>query len=173
MNSSSNVLEELYKKYRKNIFAYFFSKTYNTHISDELTQEVFLKAFKALPTYKFKASFKNWLYVIAKNVYINWSKKESKYDNVPIDNDLSNKLVSLKGNPEEVIDIKEKEEFYEHILSKLKDEYRTIIVLRDFKGLSYEEISILLNWNLSKVKVTLYRARIKFKMYLKKEGDSL
>ncbi|EDS78571.1 RNA polymerase sigma factor YlaC [Clostridium botulinum C str. Eklund] len=170
MNNSSSVLEELYKKYRKNIFSYFFSKTYNTHISDELTQEVFLKA---LPTYKFKASFKNWLYVIAKNVYINWSKKESKYDNVPIDNELSNTLVSLNGNPEEVVDIKEKEELYEHILLKLKDEYRTIIVLRDFKGLSYEEISILLKWNLSKVKVTLYRARIKFRMYLKKEGDSL
>ena len=82
-------------------------------------------------------------------------------------------LIAIDGNPEVIVENKENSEEVLRILYKLKEEYRTVLILCELNELSYDEIAKTLNWSLSKVKTTIYRARIQFKIYFEKEGDLL
>ena len=171
MKDQVKTLEDIYIKYRSEIYNYLYYQTTNTHISEELCQEVFLKAFKGLASYEGRSSIKTWLYCIAHNVYVSWYRREVKIEFLPLEKDLVNSLKALDGNPEVAVESKENTNEVIAILYKLKEEYRTVLILCELHDLSYEEISTTLNWSLSKVKTTLYRARIQFKTLFEKEGD--
>ena len=171
MKEQVKTLEDIYKKHRVDIYNYLYYQTTNCHVSEELCQEVFLKAFKALGSYEGRSSIKTWLYSIAHNVYVSWYRKEIKIKNVPMEQHMVNSLMAIDGNPEAIIENKENSEEVIKMLYKLKDEYRTVLILCELNELSYEEIANTLNWTLSKVKITIYRARIQFKTFFKKEGE--
>jgi RNA polymerase sigma-70 factor (ECF subfamily) len=173
MKEQVKTLEDIYKKHRVDIYNYLYYQTTNCHVSEELCQEVFLKAFKALGSYEGRSSIKTWLYSIAHNVYVSWYRKEIKIQSVPMEQHIINALMAIDGNPETIIENKENSEEVIRMLYKLKDEYRTVLILCELNELSYEEISTTLNWTLSKVKITIYRARIQFKTFFKKEGELL
>jgi RNA polymerase sigma-70 factor (ECF subfamily) len=173
MEKHLNTLEDIYNKQRVDIYNYLYYQTTNCHVSEELCQEVFLKAFKALNSYEGRSSIKTWLYSIAHNVYVSWYRKEIKTNSVPMEQNIINSLVAIDGNPEVIVESKENSEKVTRILYKLKAEYRTVLILCELNELSYEEIANTLNWSLSKVKTTIYRARIQFKTFFEKEGDLL
>ncbi|MGH4126056.1 MAG: RNA polymerase sigma factor [Clostridium sp.] len=173
MKEKLKTLEDIYKKHRVDIYKYLYYQTTNYHVSEELCQEVFLKAFKSLNSYEGRSSIKTWLYSIAHNVYVSWYRKEIKIESVPMEQNIISSLVAIDGNPEAIIENKEKSEGVIRILYKLKDEYRTVLILCELNELSYVEIASTLNWSLSKVKITIYRARIQFKTIFEKEGDLL
>jgi len=166
-------LEDIYKKHRADIYKYLYYQTTNCHVSEELCQEVFLKAFKALNSYEGRSSIKTWLYSIAHNVYVSWYRKEIKSEIVPMQQSIINSLVAIDGNPESIVEKKENSEEVIRTLYKLKEEYRTVLILCELNELSYVEISKTLNWSLAKVKTTIYRARIQFKTFFEKEGEVL
>ncbi|MBU3127230.1 RNA polymerase sigma factor [Clostridium tagluense] len=173
MKEQVKTLEDIYKKHRVDIYKYLYYQTTNCHVSEELCQEVFLKAFKGLSSYEGRSSIKTWIYSIAHNVYVSWYRKEIKIESVPLEQNIISSLVAIDGNPEAIIENKENTEQVTKILYKLKEEYRTVLILCELNELSYEEIANTLNWNLSKVKITIYRARIQFKTFFEKEGDLL
>lgn len=173
MMEQVKTLEDIYKKHRLDIYKYLYYQTTNCHVSEELCQEVFLKAFKSLNAYEGRSSIKTWLYSIAHNVYVSWYRKEIKTQSVPMQENIISSLVAVDGNPEVIVENKENSEEVMRILYKLKEEYRTVLILCELNELSYEEIANTLNWSLSKVKITIYRARIRFKTFFKKEGELL
>jgi RNA polymerase sigma-70 factor, ECF subfamily len=168
-----NNIEELYEKYKPHIYTYLYYQTGSKHSAEELCQEVFLRAFKSLSAYRGDCSVKTWLYTIARNLHSTWYKREAKYEMVAMDNVDEAELLSEIGLPEEVAEKREKRERVRRILNLLKEEYRSVLILCDVMEFSYGEIAGLMNWNLSKVKITIYRARIQFKTLFESEGDNI
>jgi len=162
---------DIYIKYKSSIYSYLYYQTGNKAIAEELCQEVFLKAFKALASFQGKASIKTWLHSIAHNTYVTWYRREIKYEMIPLDNKEVNLLRSYDHQPEIAIEKLESNNEIVKVLNSLKEEHRNVLILSELQELSYEEIGNTLNWNLSKVKSTLYRARIQFKLNYEKAGD--
>lgn len=162
---------DIYINYKSSIYSYLYYQTGNKAIAEELCQEVFLKAFKALASFQGKASIKTWLHSIAHNTYVTWYRREIKYEMIPLDNKEVNLLRSYDHQPEIAIEKLENNNEIVKVLNSLKEEHRNVLILSELQELSYEEIGNTLNWNLSKVKSTLYRARIQFKLNYEKAGD--
>lgn len=171
MKESVKEIGDIYIKYKSSIYSYLYYQTGNKAIAEELCQEVFLKAFKALASFQGKASIKTWLHSIAHNTYVTWYRREIKYEMIPLDNKEVNLLRSYDHQPEIAIEKLENNNEIVKVLNSLKEEHRNVLILSELQELSYEEIGNTLNWNLSKVKSTLYRARIQFKLNYEKAGD--
>jgi RNA polymerase sigma-70 factor (ECF subfamily) len=172
MKGNVEKLEDIYIKYKGVIYAYLFYQTGNRAIAEELCQEVFLRAFKALGSFEGKSSVKTWLHSIAHNLYVTWYKREIKYTMVPLDNEDLNLLRSNDGQPERAMEISESNKEIMKMLNSLKEEYRNVLILSELQELSYEEIGNTLKWNFSKVKSTLYRARIQVRLKYQKAGGN-
>jgi RNA polymerase sigma-70 factor (ECF subfamily) len=171
MKESVKEIGDIYIKYKSSIYSYLYYQTGNKAIAEELCQEVFLKAFKALASFQGKASIKTWLHSIAHNTYVTWYRREIKYEMIPLDNKEVNLLRSYDHQPEIAIEKLESNNEIVKVLNSLKEEQRNVLILSELQELSYEEIGNTLNWTLSKVKSTLYRARIQFKLNYEKAGD--
>ncbi len=164
-------LEEIYITYKSYIYSYFLNQTSNPQVSEELCQEVFLKAFNGFAGFKGKSSIKTWLYRIAHNEYVSWYRKEKNYQWAYIERmEELNVLVEHKSPLDQVMRLEERQRILK-VLWQMQEEYRSALILSDLHQLSYNEISNVLEWSLSKVKITIYRGRIKFKQLYEKAGD--
>lgn len=157
-------LEELYRDIKDNLYKYLMKLSGDSHIAEEIVQETFCRALEHMLIDKRELS-NAWFYTVAKHLYFDYIKKQKKviYD-VDFDKEADDGGSELDSNlikADEAVVIKK-------VLSELKDNYREILELREFKQLSYEEISKITGMNLLKVKVTLYRARSKFRELYKK-----
>jgi RNA polymerase sigma-70 factor, ECF subfamily len=161
----SDIREEIYLKYKANLYSYFYGSTLNTHISEELTGDTFLKAFKYFSSFKGEASMKTWLFKIARNILINYINKEKK---LPAAGELDD---NITDNRDDYKTVDEKDKIRK-VLFSLKEEDRTVIVLKDMYGLPYGEIGKVMNINEGQVKTRLFRARKRFKdLYFHKEQE--
>jgi RNA polymerase sigma-70 factor (ECF subfamily) len=171
MKENIETIEDIYIKYKAQIYAYLYYRTGNSAISEELCQEVFLKAFKAFSSFQGMSSVKTWLYSIAHNVYVSWYRRESKYEMIPLEKSQIEYFESLEGQPELAVEKMETSKSVMEVLNGLKEDFRNVLILSELQELSYEEIGNTLNWSLSKVKSTLYRARIQFRINFEKVGE--
>lgn len=160
-------------KYKNKVFGIIYSFCGQTCDCEDIAQNVFIKIFKALPKFKFESEFSTWMYRIVINEAITVSKK-NKHDIVPLninnseDEEKSNIIDFLKSedNTEESLIQKEIQENLHKALAQLKDNYRTVLVLRDIEDYSYEEIAKILNVSNDNVKIWIFRARTKLKEIL-------
>jgi len=134
--------------------------------ADDLTLEAFGKAFKSLAQYTPDYAFSTWLFRIATNNCIDFIRKK-RAKTVSIDNLYTNvdgeevgiNIPSETLDPEEKIIEKQKILMMREVVSRLKPHYRTLVELRYFDELSYEEIAAKLDLPLGTVKAKLFRAR--------------
>ena len=154
----SDLLGQIYNSYKKPIYNYFYRLTFNTHISEELTQDTFLRAFKYLNTFNNTASIKTWLFKIARNVYLTFIKKASgiREEAMPESQVIDQKDDYTNTDRRMLIDI---------VMTKLAEEERTLIVLRDINGFNYAEISDIMGYTEGQVKIRLHRARKRFRSF--------
>lgn len=154
MGLEENALEELYHQYRPMIYRYLLLMTKCKEEAEDLTQEVFIKAYRGLPHYRGESSYKTWLYAIARNVLIDQYRKKRAASGLldwPLPD--QNPLV-----PEDVLDRKEEAKMLRSAIMELPFPYREIIIFRKIKGYSIAETANLLGFPEVKVKVTLHRA---------------
>lgn len=164
-------IEDIYNKFHKQIFRYFYHLTYDSEQAGELTQETFYQVIISIPRFKGNSKLSTWIYSIARNTYLKKIKKESKYL-LTEEKDLHNLIPpDSTHNPELVLEQQQSKEKIRKVFSKLSENYASILILRDKNGLSYREISEITGMSDSSVKVTLFRARQRFKeIYLQYEG---
>jgi RNA polymerase sigma-70 factor (ECF subfamily) len=143
------------------IYSYFLRSNLNPHISEELTQDTFLKAFRYFSNFRGESSVKTWLFKIARNTYLNYIKKDVKNECID-DYDFFSPSDEYSRSNEKLIIRK--------ILYRLSEEERTLIVLRDINDFSYSEIAGILDFTESKVKIAIHRARKKFREYYELEA---
>ena len=164
----SKALEELIRRVQKNIFTMFSYLTAKRQDISDLTQEALLKMARNIGSLKDVKNFKSWLNQIVTNIFYDYIKKHAKDKNLDIDND---KLLEIKDKigcePGEKCLFSEMEKLIKAALLSLPENLRIVIVLREYEGLSYEDISKITNTNLGTVKYRISRARIKLQEELK------
>lgn len=157
---------ELVSRYRESVFYMLLKMVNNKDDAEDLTIEAFGKAFKRLHQYTPNFAFSTWLFKIATNNCVDFLRKKRK-DTLSIDrtfeDDEGGEMVmdirSEMPDPEEKVMKKQKLLMLRDIVDKLKPRYRTLIELRYFEELSYEEIAQRLDLPLGTVKAQLFRAR--------------
>lgn len=164
--------ELLIKKYQRRIFHLIYRITQDPAVVEPIAQEVFLKAYRSISSFRGSSRFYTWLYRIAVNTSLSHIKKESVVENRErtIEYDLHASTLqsdSMKtDDPEEVL---MRKEFFKHLLNSLRhlpEELRTAVVLREFSGMNYEEISEIMEIPLGTVRSRIFRARARLREML-------
>ena len=138
-----------------------YKKTNDKNLAEEFSVETFAKAFDNLDSYNEKFTFKSWLFTIAKNHQIDQFRKTSNINkNTSNINDPSNsELMSLSLNPEDQLVTSQNIEAILRHIKSLKKDYRIILKLKYFEGMSYKEMEKELNLPINTLKVKLFRAK--------------
>ena len=167
-NTDVQALEELVKRIQKSVFAMFSYLVDKRQDIADLTQEALIKMAKNIDTLKEPKLFKAWLNQIVTNVFYDYVKKSSKDKNLELDN---NKLLEIKDKigcePGEKCLFAEMEKLIKSAILTLPDNLRIVIVLREYEGLSYEDISKITNTTIGTVKSRISRARLRLQQELK------
>jgi RNA polymerase sigma-70 factor (ECF subfamily) len=162
-----DVYRFLVERYQERIRNLLFSIFHDRNFIDDLAQEVFIKAYQALPNFRFEASFYTWLYRIAVNKSRDELRKKKlrrffSFQNLDegIEQDLQG-LLSVQ--PEN----RDTQELIGLGLQVLSEKFRTAIILKDIDGLSYEEIADIMQCKIGTVKSRISRARAMLRKALK------
>jgi len=172
--SCEQIINELIEKYNTMVFNLIYKITTNYDDALELTQETFLKAFQALPGFRFESSMKTWIYKIAVNVALNY-KRKTKLFHKKEDPLLDASLKDKDHSPEENASQGQMRDRILHAFDELPPDMKAMVLLREIEELTYEEIAQVLSLPIGTVKSRLARARC----YLKKSlstyyrGDKL
>lgn len=128
--------------------------------AQDTTQDVFLSVWQNIHKFQFRSRFSTWLYKIVKNKCLNVIDQKKRRKTDPMEIDDTQPWVPLDPvTPEQEVLRNEQKEILHAALGKLKESYRTILVLRELRELSYEEIAEILNCTLGRVKSRLHEAR--------------
>ena len=155
----------LVDKYKKPVLNLIYRYMGDAADSEDLAQEAFLRAFKALPSFEARAKFFTWLYRITVNLAIRARKKKSALKFQSIENKMqegSSEVISAAlstDSPEVETERNELKRQVQLAINALPDDYRMIVILSRYHDLSYEEISEVLNLTLAAVKSRLHRAK--------------
>jgi len=130
----------------------------NPHEAEDLSQEVFIRAWKALPNFRSESSFRTWLYRIVMNLCFDRLPK-LKQELLAIDIDETIELPFDIISPEGKILSKELERKLHKAIGELPDSYRLLITLRHVQEMSYAEIAEVTMQPLGTIKTGIFRAR--------------
>ena len=178
MEQKENLIEkhpddfkDLYDRYINKINDYLLRMSGDPLLAEELTQETFYRAFTKLRSFK-GDKVGAWLFRIAHNLYIDEYRHRTR-----LVGDEPLEVIPLGSPmelPEKYLESLETQKRVQNVLQKLPENYRSMLLLRDHLGLSYEDIAETTGKSITTVKVTLCRARAKFReLYTaldKKEG---
>jgi RNA polymerase sigma-70 factor (ECF subfamily) len=170
LDGDAYAFEQLVERYQQKVFNIAFRMSGNHEDALDLSQESFLRAYRALHRFKGQSAFSTWLFRIVNNTCIDALRKRKRQPLVVMSTDSS--IETEEGeyqiefpapegeNPEEQTLNKELREQVQLALSRLSEEHRLALVLRDIEGYSYEEIAELLELNIGTVKSRINRARV-------------
>jgi len=160
LNGNKELYSLLVEKYMEKIRNLIFNITNNIFIVDDLTQEVFIKAYEALPQFQFRSGFYTWIYRIALNKCKDHIRKKKLKYYFPI---LSmNKLSSDIEDNNNIYSKIDDNLLIQEALNRLKYDFKEILILKEIENLTYQEISEILNCEIGTVKSKLARARASF-----------
>ncbi|MCI0539682.1 MAG: sigma-70 family RNA polymerase sigma factor [Verrucomicrobiales bacterium] len=165
--------DELVQQYQERIYATIYHMTANHEDANDLAQEAFIKAFRALKSFKGDSSFFTWVYRIAVNKTINFLKQRKKRQQMSL-NDLDFNaehdadLVALisEKTPRRELNLTELQGRLNEALQKLSETHRLVVTLHDIQGLSHDEISKIMDCNTGTVRSRLFYARQQLQAYL-------
>lgn len=160
-------MEELIKRVQKHIYAMFYHLIDKKEDISDLTQEALLKMAKTLSQLKDIKSFKSWLNKIITNLYYDYARKNpNKF--IELDDEKFNEIKDKLGcEPGEKCLFSEMEKLVRSALMTLPKDLRITLILREYEGLSYEDIAKITQTALGTVKSRISRARIKLQNELK------
>jgi RNA polymerase sigma-70 factor (ECF subfamily) len=155
----------LVRKYQHRVLKLVSRFVNDTAEAEDVAQEAFLKAYRALPAFRGDSAFYTWLYRIAintaKNALVSNRRRPVDFDLDLQDPEQHDRQAMLKDadTPEGVLLTDEIREVVEQALEQLPDDLRTAIVLRELEGLSYEEIAEAMDCPVGTVRSRIFRAR--------------
>lgn len=172
----SKAFSALLNEYLSMIYNIAYRMTGNPDDASDMTQEVMIKLFKNLDSFNQKSKFSTWVYRVATNTCLDELKKIRRKQTLSLDAEyetddgsVSFEQEDLSPTPDEQAETNELKDIVARAITRLGEEHRAVIVLRDIKGLSYGEIAEILNCSDGTVKSRLSRARAKLKEILEKD----
>jgi len=178
-NGRPGAFETLVKRYEKKVFHLAYGFVQDSAAADDLAQEVFVKAYLALPKFKGKSEFGTWLYRIAVNHVKDHLRKVARRREVSLEEFRDFPFAADDGiKARELQQAEERrKKAVLRVLETLPPKYRVILTLRDVEGLSYEEITRILKISPGTVDSRLFRARRMLRQrmspHLDEEGGGL
>ncbi len=161
-----HAFDELVERYHGKIYGLTYNMTSNREDAEDLTQDIFVKAFQALPRFKGNSSFYTWLYRIAVNKTINYRKKRNRKRAMSLDQfDNEIKLdevyhdLTSKGSPLRNLSLSELQIKLNEALQNLSEKHRTVVVLHDMQGVPHEEIAKMVGASVGTIRSRLFYAR--------------
>jgi RNA polymerase sigma-70 factor (ECF subfamily) len=162
--------EELILKHEKIVYNLALRMMNHSEDAMDISQEVFLKAYRSLSNFDERSAFSTWLYRITHNTCIDEIRKRKGKQTYSLEEDLESEDGSMQrqvaddgDTPEESLMRKEQKSEILRALDTLSEEHKAAIILRDVKGMSYEEIAEILELTLGTVKSRINRARNQLK----------
>lgn len=162
----------LVRRFRKKIFSIAFGITLDVQESEDIVQEVFLQAYRSIVNFRGDASLATWLHRITVNRCLNWKRRWArrfKWMHVSIDDVDQPPVAELESDqptPEARVADAQVRKQIDNALKMLPDQARTVFVLRELEGLSYEEIAAVTGAKLGTVRSRLFHARKRLKEIL-------
>ncbi|MEC2070440.1 RNA polymerase sigma factor [Alkalihalophilus marmarensis] len=162
MKKTEEEIQHIYRLYFTDVYRFLAAFTYDQHEVEDLTQEVFIRLFKSLSSFRGESELKTWLFSIAKHVAIDNSKKRKRQK--VIQEQLFKYIPSISKSPEDLYTSKEDVNSLYVALKELKHTYKAVIILRGIQECSISETASIMGWSEAKVKVTYHRAIKKLKV---------
>ena len=153
-------------KYQHKILGLIVRFVHDTHEAQDVAQEAFIKAYRALGNFRGDSAFYTWLYRIAINTARNWLASQGRRPSAPNaieteDGETFNETDNLTdiSTPESMVASREIAETVNAAIEQLPEELRTAIVLREIEGMSYEDIAQSMDCPIGTVRSRIFRAR--------------
>jgi RNA polymerase sigma-70 factor (ECF subfamily) len=160
---------ELVRRYERPIFSLLYRMVRDRELAEDLSQETFVKALKAIESYRPEYKFSSWLFKIANNAAIDHLRRR-ELDTLSLEGSphavtpdameaTALQIGDRAENPLDIVEAKELGGEIERAIAQLRPEYRACILLRHVDGRAYEEIAEMLDLPLGTVKTYIHRAR--------------
>jgi len=158
--------DELVRRYQTRIYSLAYNMTSSKEDAEDMVQDVFVKAFSSLKSFRGTSSFYTWIYRIAINRTINFVKKRKKRQAMSLDDvdggierDPAYVELSARESPVRDASLAELQEKLNKALLTLSEKHRTVVVLHDIQGLPHDEIARMTGASEGTVRSRLFYAR--------------
>lgn len=170
--------EMLVEAYQRKIYNIALRMIGNSDDAYDLAQEVLIRIYKSIGSFKEQSSFSTWVYRITTNVCLDEIRKRKNKWTVSLDEDIrlddseiKREIESDDPKPDEMTEKAELKKTITEAINKLNEEHRIVIVLRDIHGFSYEDIAKIVKCPEGTVKSRINRARQALKSILEKKRE--
>jgi RNA polymerase sigma factor (sigma-70 family) len=165
-NGDEEAFGDLVREYQGRIYSLAYGMVGNHSDADDLAQEVFLKTFRNIKKFRFKASFYTWLYRIALNTIISRRKKLRSNTHL----ELKPQLLDIEGSPylsprlggakgDHTMSCKEMKKDIYRAIDRLSDKHKEVVVMHDIEGIPHTEIAKIISCSEGTVRSRLHYAR--------------
>ena len=176
IGGDANSFNELIKRWERPIYALAYRQIGREEDARDVCQETFLRAYRALNGFRGQAKFSSWLYRIALNLCRDWLRRERRTPVVTVSEDVDLIELASKLEPSESIEDRvarhDLSRAVERAMAVLPEEQRTAILLKEYHGLTFQEIADLVGCPLSTVKTRLYQGLAVLRRELARTGVS-
>jgi RNA polymerase sigma-70 factor, ECF subfamily len=165
---------QLILRWERPIYALAYRVIGREEDARDVSQEAFLRAYRALPGFKGQAKFSSWLYRIALNLCRDWIRKQRRAPVQQMPEGVDPVEMAGEAGPvesiEELVARKELSAVVSEAMALLPEEQRTAIILKEYHGMTFQEIADLQGCPLSTVKTRLYHGLTVVRRHLEKNG---
>ncbi len=167
-------LEKLIERYMHSIYNYAYRMSGNKGDAEDVTQEIFLKVWKKIASYKEQSSFKTWLFTIARNTLIDWSRKKksivfSDMEKDSEENTFEDTIPDHELTQEEHFIQKQDTLLLTEALAEIPNSYREILLLHINEEMTFKDIGIMLAKSTNTVKSQYRRALTQLRKILQEK----
>jgi RNA polymerase sigma-70 factor, ECF subfamily len=174
IRGDTDSFNQLILRWERPIYALAYRTIGREEDARDVCQETFLRAFRALPAFRGQAKFSSWLYRIALNLCRDWIRRERRAPLVQAPEGVDLMDLAVEAEPSESIEDlvarKDLIELVERVMARLPEEQRTAIVLKEYHGLTFQEIADVMNCPLSTAKTRLYQGLMLLRRHLAEQG---
>jgi len=158
--------EQLVLRHQELVFSLAYKLTGNREMANDVAQEAFIRAWKAIEKFRGDSTFSTWIYRITVNTAWTLRKKAKKHNTLNIDETYEPIVVDEKKDPEMVAINSDLSSVLSKALNNLPVEQRIIVELKNIEGRSHKEIADYLDISVTAAKVRLHRAHQKLRQIL-------
>lgn len=174
-DGDSDAFEPLVLEYQTSIYHLAHRMVNDPQDATDLTQEIFLQAYRGLASFRGESKFSVWLYRLACNRCTDFLRKQHPTVSLTTEDEMEDstewEIPDLRFSPEHALEQKELRVAIQTGLQQLSSAEREILMLREFNGCSYEEIAEILSLEPGTVRSRIHRARKKLCAFLVKDGN--
>jgi len=167
-DNDAAAFNEIVAKYKNKVYSYVCRMVGPGDDAEDLTQETFVRAYVNMKSFQSRSSLNTWLYRIATNICIDFSRKNSRvrahaasltYESEDGEGEVERDIPDFRFDPQSMLLNKELGAKLDLALKSLPEKLRVVVVLHDIQGLQYEEIAAVVECPLGTVKSRLFNAR--------------